>query len=173
MKEIEVKILEIDKGKVLKKINELGAKKVFEGELVAVFYDFADSRLTKEGKRLRVRQKASRVEMTLKSNITKKIVKLADEYKIELDSLEELNHILSEIGLKEILRFKKHRSSWHLNQIAFEIDTFPGLPPLLEIEAPDLQTIQKYVKIFGYEMKDTKPWSAVEVCQHYGLKLKG
>ena len=33
MKEIEIKILEINKNEIIKKLNALGAKKSFEGEI--------------------------------------------------------------------------------------------------------------------------------------------
>ena len=41
MKEIEVKILEIDVASIKKKLDSLGAKKVFEGELTASYYDLS------------------------------------------------------------------------------------------------------------------------------------
>ena len=47
MKEIEVKIINIDKKDVEKKLVKLGAKKVFAGNLINALYDFKDRRLDK------------------------------------------------------------------------------------------------------------------------------
>lgn len=48
MKEIEAKILEINKEKVMTKLEDLGAKKILDSELIATFYDFEDKRLKKK-----------------------------------------------------------------------------------------------------------------------------
>jgi len=45
MPEIEVKILEIDKDEVIKKLNSLGAEKIFEGYVETIYYDTPDFKL--------------------------------------------------------------------------------------------------------------------------------
>ncbi|RMF55698.1 hypothetical protein D6745_01290 [Candidatus Woesearchaeota archaeon] len=55
MNEVEVKILEIDAEKVRKKLEELGAKKVYEGKVDSIIHDFDDERLKSEGLMLRLR----------------------------------------------------------------------------------------------------------------------
>jgi hypothetical protein len=42
MEEIEVKILEVNRKELEKKLIKLGAKKTFEGEISATFFDFKD-----------------------------------------------------------------------------------------------------------------------------------
>ena len=50
MLETEIKVLAIDKKKVENQLTKLGAKKVFEGELYAIYYDFEDNKLSNEKK---------------------------------------------------------------------------------------------------------------------------
>ena len=171
MKEIEIKILEIDKIRIIEKIKELNAVMVFDGELVNTYFDYEDCSLEKKGKHLRLREKGKNTEITLKENFSKVTAKIADEYKITFLEREDAKKILAGMGLVVNIQVRKYRTSFHLGDIAFEIDEIPGIPPLLEIEAPDMDTIEKYVKYFGYNMSDAKPWSFREVMQYYKKDL--
>ena len=51
----------------------------------------------------------------------------------------------------------------------FDFDTYPHIPTFLEIEAPSKEKIKKYVKLFGYSMKEALPWSTKELFDYYGL----
>lgn len=67
MKEIEVKILDVNKNEVVKSLLEHGATKIFEGELKSVYLDSNDE--LKNGKKmLRIRQKGEKCLVTLKVN---------------------------------------------------------------------------------------------------------
>ena len=66
MKEIEIKILDINPEKIRKKLLELGAEKVFDGEVHVISFDLPDERLNKAGQHLRVRKVGKQVELCLK-----------------------------------------------------------------------------------------------------------
>ena len=55
--------------------------------------------------------------------------------------------------------YQKHRISYELNGVKFEIDTYPNIPTFLEIEAPSEEIIQDYVQRLGFTMDDAKPFS--------------
>lgn len=42
MEEIEVKIIEIDPAEIIRKLEKLGATKVFDGEMNSIYYDYHD-----------------------------------------------------------------------------------------------------------------------------------
>jgi len=170
MKEIEVKILEIDRDQVIQKIEALGATKVFEGPLEAIYFDFPDHALSRREQQLRIRKKGSQTEVTFKENMTKDVAKTADEYSFYCDSHNACIAILGKIGLIKVQTFTKHRISYRLKRIAFEIDTYLNIPSLLEIEAPSIETIKKMVQQLGYTLRDTCPWSADDVIAHYQKK---
>ena len=85
MKEIEVKILEIDVEEIEKKLKKMEAEKVFEGEVVSIYFDFPDKLLEREGKILRLRQKGDKVILTYKELISKDEAKIMDEYELTID----------------------------------------------------------------------------------------
>ena len=170
MKEIEVKILEINVGKTEKKLKEIGAEKVFSGELVDSYFDFPDKRLEKEEKILRLRNKGDRVILTYKKMINREKAKVMDEHELEVHDFQLLKTIFKELSLFPVYEFKKHRTTYELNEIHFEIDKYPGIPAFLEIEAPDLATINEMVSKLGFSPDETNSYSIKEVLEHYDKK---
>jgi len=169
LKEIEVKILEIDVKKTGKKLKEMGAEKIFSGELVNTYFDFPDKRLEKEGKILRLRKKRNKVILTYKKMINQEKAKVMDEYELEVQDFELLKAIFKELNLNPIYEFKKHRTSYELNKTHFEIDKYPAIPAFLEIEAPNLKTINEMVSELGFSTEQTNSYSIKEVLEYYGV----
>jgi adenylate cyclase class 2 len=168
LEEIEVKILEINIEKVKAELKELGAKKVFDGQVLSVYFDFPDKSLEKEGKILRLRQKEGKVILTYKELISQEKAKIMDEYELAVDDFETMKKIFEGLGLSPLYEFNKHRTTYQLNQTHFEIDKYPDIPAFLEIEAPDLETINKFVSQFGFSREEAKSYSIKEVLEYYG-----
>jgi adenylate cyclase class 2 len=167
LREIEVKILEIDVEETEKKLRGMGAEKVFSGELVNAYFDFPDKRLEKEGKILRLRKKGDKVILTYKKFINREEAKVMDEYELEAQGFELLKKIFNEVGLFLIYEFKKHRTTYELKQTHFEIDKYPDIPAFLEIEAPDLETINEMVSKLGFPREKANSYSIKEVLKYY------
>jgi len=78
-----------------------------------------------------------------------------------------MKNILEKIGLKVIWKVEKHRTSFVLENARFEIDSFPGIPTFLEIEAENEKELEKYSKLLGFSLKEGKPWTIREVLKYY------
>jgi adenylate cyclase class 2 len=167
MKEIEVKILEINVPEVVKRLEALGAKKVLDTVQEIIIYDNAEGTLSK-GQLLRLRKNGEVIELTYKKRISKEGTKISDEKEVHVSDFETTRKILQGIGLKEVRKTTKHRISYHLHGVGFEIDTYPGIPTFLEIETEDEKLLEEYVKKLGFTMKDAKPWTGKDVFKHYG-----
>src|SRR3989344_4811725 len=102
MQEIEVKILEVDKIRIIQKLEQLGAVKNFDGEINAFYFDFPDQRLTADNKLLRVRTKGEEsIELTFKKKISKEKAKIMEEHEIKFKGkIAAIKEILSGIGLQ-------------------------------------------------------------------------
>jgi len=170
MEEIEVKILEIDEKEVIERLRGLGARKIFDGDVITTYFDFEDKRLAKEGKILRLRKKGDQVELTYKKKISKKEAKITDEYEVIVDRIDAVVEILEMVGLKEFHKSIKHRISYTKDNIHFEIDTYPGIPAFLEIEAQSVGELREYINKLGFSMDETLPWSIKDVLEYYGKK---
>lgn len=167
MQEIEVKILEVDTSYVTQKLESWGAKNVFDGEVNASYYDFSNGRLKDNNRFLRLRKKGSTVELTLKEKVEHEEAKIMQEYEVNVTDFEIMQKILYGLGLLEIKVARKHRTSYLLEEVHFELDTFPGIPTFLEIEASNMERVREYVLKLGYSMQDAKPWSGGDVLRHY------
>lgn len=158
--------MEIDKNKIIQKIGYLGAQKVFDSTIFAVYFDLPDNKLSTEKKTLRLRQKGNLAELTLKENVPNDKAKIMDEYESPCD-FNSMREILNHLGYKENQIIKKHRISYLYDKVHFEIDTYEEIPPLLEIEAPTITKLEEMVACIGYTMKDTNSWSAKDVLAYY------
>jgi adenylate cyclase class IV len=88
MKEVEVKILEINKEKVVKILTESGALRVFDGEILTLFLDFPNNQIHKRRDVLRLRKEGNKSELTYKRIEENKAVKQAQEYSVEISDIE-------------------------------------------------------------------------------------
>jgi predicted adenylyl cyclase CyaB len=167
MKEIEVKILEVNVPHVVAQLEKMGAKKTFDGMLDGGKFDFPDGRLKKEGKMLRLRKRGEQTELTFKKGLTQEIAKIAEELEVSVSSFEITEMILHEIGMQKNASVKKHRFSYQLGTIHFDFDTLEGIPTLLEIEASDVESLEAMVKKLGFTMDQTKPWTGKQVHEYY------
>ncbi|RLE46898.1 class IV adenylate cyclase [Candidatus Woesearchaeota archaeon] len=110
MEEIEVKILESDKDKVIKRLLELGAKKVFDGPMNSVYLD-SDNELKNQNKILRIRQKGEKCIITLKVRKKDPEAKINEEYETEVKDFEEIRKKFHNLGFKEFAtNFRKRIS---------------------------------------------------------------
>lgn len=172
MQEIEVKILGIDTPYIKQKLESWGAKKVFEGEVNASYFDFSNGRLKDHNIFLRLRKKGPTVELTLKEKVEQEEAKIMRECEVNVTNFEAMQKILYGLGLREIKVAKKHRISYLLDEAHFELDTFPGAPTFLEIEAPTIELVREYVQKLGFSMQDAKPWSGGDVLRYYEKSKK-
>jgi adenylate cyclase, class 2 len=174
MKEIEVKILEVNKVKVEKTLANLGAKKVFDGDIETLFFDFEKGTIINQKNVLRLRKEQDKIELTYKKVHFTPKAKTAEEYSVSISNLETMKKILENLGLSIIECMKKHRVSYKLNDARFDFDRYSGkygfIPEFLEIEAENSDLIYKYAALLGFKEKDCLPWSTTELIRHYSLK---
>lgn len=170
MKEIEVKILEIDKKKIELKLKKLGAKKIFSGKLVSYFFDTKTNSLKSNDMQLRLRQSKLGTLLTVKQKISQTETKNSNEYEIEVSDFNETKKILSLLGFNQKYKLEKNRISYILKDVRFELDKpKEKVPCFIEIEAKDKKTVEKYVKLLGYKMSKTKNLTYRGVLRHYGV----
>lgn len=171
MEEIEVKVIEINKEETIKKLIELGAKKVFEGDLYAVSYDFEDDRLAKDHAFIRLRKKGDKAFLTYKKKINQDYAKSMKELETEVSDFDEMQNILLATGLKAAKDLgSKKRTTFQLGKVLFEIDEYEKVPTYMEIEAPSLDLIHEFVEKLGIDKSKVKNWTGKELMEHYGIK---
>ena len=171
MKEIEVKILDINPEEIRKKILDLGAEEVFNGQVDLVRFDYPDGRLEKNDTFFRVRRLGNRYELCFKNKQEESSqYKVREEIEVITDNFEDTITIIERIGLKKVHESSKHRESYKLGDVKFEIDTWKDIPTFLEIEAPTEEKVKEYVEKLGYTMDQTTNMTVFQLEDYYKNK---
>ena len=76
MREVEVKIIGIDRVKVEGRLRSLGATKTYEGDQVTLFFDFPGNPIAKAKNLLRLRQTGSKTVLTFKKFVESESAKV-------------------------------------------------------------------------------------------------
>ena len=125
--EKEYKVLEVDPKELGKKLEEMGAKKVFDGPRVFTTFDYSDLNLSKEGKEVRL-TKEEKLKLTYSAKLdadSKETIKLFVSRK------KEAVDFLNRLSLNPIAECKSHRVSYEWKGIDFDLDSFPEIPSFL------------------------------------------
>ena len=170
MDEIEVKILNIDEKDVIRKLDNLGAKKVFDGIIESYFYD-KDNKLKKNNDLLRLRRMGDKTLLTFKHKVSKDEVKIYDEHETEISNFEDAKNIIESLDYKQEKILRKTRISYRIGKTKFEIDKYideySDIPTFLEIEAESKEEIFRNVEILGFQRKDCCSKSTDEIIKDY------
>lgn len=155
MKEVELKVRNIDKKEIIEKITELGAVKIFSGKVIDFRFDTPDRDLSRQGKALRIRQKGSHVYLNLKGKKkSKESIIGRDEIGVKVSNFKTMQKILHELGYIKIFELVKYRTQYRYKDINFDIDEYAGLDPILEIESNSYDKVREYVDILKIQEED-------------------
>jgi predicted adenylyl cyclase CyaB len=178
MLEKEVKILEINKEKIIKKLLSLWAIQTFEWFIHDVYYDFLGWEIKKmesNSRFFRIRRKWEIYLYTIKRRRIKieewgeKWLKIADEWENPITDIKSFKNVLERYGMTQVREKKKRRISFRLWEVEFDIDEYDSMPPLLEIEAKTKEEIKKYIKLLWLEKNKQKTFGSRWLYQYYGL----
>lgn len=157
MREREVKILNIDKEEIEKKLIDLGAVLIKDEEQTNIRFDTEDNFLRKTYNgylRLRVTKNLLKDEtkntMTFKKSISRDKIRVNEETETEVSNSDETIKILELLGYKQKKPGYKHRRSYLYDNINFEIDTWDKETypkPYLEIEVSTNEELDKAIDL--------------------------
>ncbi len=175
--EYEVKFLDIEVPKIETKLKEIGAKKLFDRHYRWRNYDYSDLRLNAEKAWFKIRDEGDKVTLNFKKRIGHKDDEGQtndegmEEYTVEVSDFEETCRILGKIGL--IVKFyeEKKRIRYEKEDIYFDIDTQPGIPTFLEIEADSWDGVDKGISLLGLNPKDKRIISAYQIYKMQGIDM--
>lgn len=176
--EIEVKFLNVNPRKLAIKLKAVGARKLFDRIYKRRVYDHPDWRLDRQGAWLRVRDEGDKVVLAFKQRLGIKSHggqhndKGMEEIETTVGSFKNTCRILARIGLKEKFYEEDRKIRFMKDGVEYDIDRWPGIPPYLEIEAPSWKRLNAAVKELGFNAKDQKIFSTMQVYKLYGINEK-
>lgn len=136
--EIEAKWLDIDKDELRAKLKSIGAELIQpERLMVRSVYDFADKSLETKKGWVRVRDEADKVTLSYKQ-LDDRTVEGTKEVTVVVDNFETTCMLLETIGMERRAYQETKRESWRIGDTEIELDTWPWIPPFIEVEANDV-----------------------------------
>ena len=145
--EYEVRFLEIDKERIIERLEELGAIKKGDYNQKRYVYNLVPSQ---EGKWIRLRTNGSITTLTYK-DIEKDTVDGTREVEVQVDDFEKTNELLERIGFKNKGYQENKRTQYILNGVEIDIDSWPMIPTYLEIEGKSEEEIIKIQKLLNMD----------------------
>jgi len=170
MNEVELKFLEIDVAATIAKLESIGAKKAFDGDMKAVYFENPAKTLREQKQVLRVRQEGDKAVVAFKQKQTSELAQVSDETEVIVSDYQTTKNIFLKLGFTVKKEFVKHRISYKLDNFSFEIDTLEGIPTFLEIEALSEDSIKEAVALLGLDLADGKDWNGFAVKEYYDKK---
>jgi len=168
--EIEVRFLEVDPTEIKQKLIKLEATDLGEQTIhEIIFYDHARS--WGKYKFVRLRKTKDGSILTWKHQHTDS----ADgtiEVETKVEDFDAMKRILEELGLEAFRTQEKHRHTFTLGKVTFDLDQWPLIPPYLEIEGPSEASLREAATSLGLSWEDACFQAAGGVIKNiYGIDV--
>ncbi len=143
--EYEVRVLDIDKDKLILKLESLNAKKAGEYNQKRYVYDV----IPKDDKKwIRLRTDGKETTLTFKHAKSDKIDG-TKEAEVIVSDLETTNEILNQMGYFSRSYQENNRIRYILDDVELDIDSWPMIPTYLEIEGKDEKSVLDMIEKLG------------------------
>lgn len=165
MNEVELKFIEIYVEDIKNRLANIGAILVSEGDLEMTTFikdDFDRKDSTK--KCLRVRKEHADTRVTYKSPAkVNSDATSRNEIEIVVDNYYNAVALFKQLGFTADESFIKHREHYELGEWHYEIDTVPGIPTYLEVEAQTEEELRTACEALGLNILDGKKGTIFEI----------
>ncbi len=152
--EIEGKFLDINKEELRKKLVLFKAELVHKERLMKrMNFDYEDHRLEKIGGWVRVRDEGDKISLAYKQ-LNDRTLHGTKEISLIINDFEDACTFLKSIGLRKISYQETKRESWLLDNVGITIDTWPWIPPFVELEGETEESLKVVCKKLGLNWND-------------------
>ena len=166
--EYEIRVLEVDVEKIIKKLDSLGATKVGEWEQKRYVYDFIPKR---ENQWIRLRTNGKQSTLTYK-NVEKDTIDGTKELEIVVDDFEKTNEMLEVLGYKSKGYQENNRIRYMLNGVEIDIDSWPKIPTYMEIEGKDEEEVNSTLELLNVDKDKVTALNCEDIYKKiYGINI--
>ncbi len=165
MEEIEAKMLEVDVAELEKRLVQIGAERIGEYSFRIHNFDFPGYPLRQRHAWVRLRTDGEHPTLTYKQQHDSRL----EEIETPVGDFDTARAFLTAIGMIEKHAQEKKRVTWKKGGITYDIDTWPLLPPFLEVEGESWEAVQRAIEELGYDWEKRLVCDASRVYDHYGI----
>ena len=137
--EYEVKILDIIIDDIKKTLENLGATYIGCAMQKRYVYDFKPICYEK---RVRLRSNGNKTTLCIKEIIDESKIEWMKELEVEVSDFDTTHAILNQLGYTARAYQENRRTSYSLDWCDIEIDEWPLIPPYVEIEWPNKESVE-------------------------------
>lgn len=165
--EHEAKILDIAPEATEKRILDTGGQKLREKFMRRYVYDVTPG---DKSQWIRLRDTDGETTLTFKE-ITSDAIDGTHEIEVGVDDFTATNALLGMLGFTPKSYQETKRTSFILDGAQVEIDTWPQIPPYLEIEAGSKDEVVRIAALLGYTEAELTGENTIKIYARYGIDL--
>ena len=167
--EYEVRVLEINKEEIQKKLKQLNAVLVEDVFQKRYVYDFKP---VVPSKWIRLRTNGSKSTLTIK-NVESSSIDGTKEIEIEVSDFDTTNEILKELGYNPRGIQENKRIKYDLNGVEVDIDTWPKISTYLEIEGSSEEKVYNTLELLEIPKNKSTSLDVQSIYEEiYGIDLE-
>jgi len=151
MQEIEIKFLNIDPIELENKLLKVGAEKLSDEMLEEWIYkkpEWAEF----QG-RVRIRATDKKIKVAYKETV-RKSSEGNTEVEFEASNKEQIVEFINKLGIPLVRHQQKRRIHYVINNVSVDIDFWPLIPPLVEIEGENIKDIEAVAVKLDFSLQD-------------------
>lgn len=172
MREVELKILNVNVPAMRRKLKKLGLKRVMKPTLLREIH-FTSKTFNGRGSSaslFRLRKEGDESFLTVKTKRRKdRRFDVRQETEISVSDFEKTEKILKSVGFEVLREREKFREEYRAKGIKVEIDNYPKIKPYAEIEGSDKKAVLKLLLMLGYSLRDTTNKTATGILKEAGI----
>lgn len=165
--EFEGKILDVDPAEMERLILDKGGQKLGERFMRRYVYDITPG---DQSKWIRLRDTGDQVTLTVKQ-ITSDAIDGTRETEVTVSDFDATNALLGVLGFTAKSYQETKRTSFLLDGAQVEIDTWPRIPPYVEIEAGSKDEVVRVAALLGFAEEELTGENTIKVYALYGIDL--
>ena len=173
MEEIEVKYTHVNVEDLKTKLEKLGAVFVGRFEYKRKSYDYTDKRLADIHAWVRLRDEGNKIVLTYKQRFGHEGDTLREggmkEVEVEVSDFAKADELLKSIGLVEKFYEENIRERYTLGHVEIDIDSWPLIPPYVEIEGASWDEVRNVSDSLGFDWDKHLRCSTMQIYEMEGI----
>ncbi|AXG80172.1 class IV adenylate cyclase [Streptomyces paludis] len=166
--EYEAKLLNVDPLAMAARIADAGGRHLADRLMRRHVYD---TQPPEPGRWIRLRDTGDEVTLCVKE-VTSDAIDGTRETETTVGDFGTAHALLGRMGISPKSYQENRRSSWLLGRVRLEIDSWPLIPPYLEIEADSAAEVWASAKLLDIPLEDLTSENTTKVFARYGIDLE-
>jgi adenylate cyclase class 2 len=161
--EYEARFLAIDVDAVRNKLHSRAASCTMPQTLMRRIV-FKNADIEARGGWLRLRDEGERTSLTYKQTTSAtSTIDSTLEAEVQVSDFSATRALLEAMGFTALRYQENYREEWKLDDVTFDLDTWPDLPTFLEVEGPDEEAVHTAAASLGLDLTQASYGSVDEV----------